>query len=71
MILYYTLTKVNNDAPNGNPLEADAFGQLLSTFRIVSKFDKELCIVAVAQRRKEPRLCRFIGSCRVGALLIN
>lgn len=52
------------DAANGNSLEAEAFLQLLSTYRIASEFDEEeLCklVPAVAQNRSAPELCRSIG----------
>uniref|UniRef100_A0A5B7C7L9 FRIGIDA-like protein n=1 Tax=Davidia involucrata TaxID=16924 RepID=A0A5B7C7L9_DAVIN len=52
------------DATNGNSLEAEAFLQLLATFRIASEFDEEeLCelVLAVAQQRRAPELCRSLG----------
>ncbi|XP_062154925.1 FRIGIDA-like protein 3 [Alnus glutinosa] len=52
------------DAANGNSLEAEAFLQLLATFRIASEFDEEeLCkfVLAVAHRRQAPELCRTLG----------
>ncbi|KAL6957169.1 hypothetical protein U1Q18_042427, partial [Sarracenia purpurea var. burkii] len=51
-------------AANGNSLEAEAFLQLLATFRIASEFDEEeLCklVLAVAHLRRAPELCRSIG----------
>ncbi|KDP32025.1 hypothetical protein JCGZ_12486 [Jatropha curcas] len=58
------LASADTDAPNGNSLEADAFLQLLSTFRIASEFDEEeLCklVLVVARRRQAPELCRSLG----------
>ncbi|KAF7809889.1 FRIGIDA-like protein 3 [Senna tora] len=58
------LARAGIDAANGNSLEAEAFLQLLSTFRIASEFDEEeLCklVLAVAQRRLAPELCRSLG----------
>ncbi|XP_062004141.1 FRIGIDA-like protein 3 [Rosa rugosa] len=53
------------DAANGISLEAEAFLQLLATFRIASEFDEEeLCkvvLAAVAHRRQTPELCRSLG----------
>lgn len=52
------------DAANGNSLEAEAFLQLLATFRIASEFDEEeLCklVLVVARRRQAPELCRSLG----------
>ncbi|KAM6564233.1 hypothetical protein CsatB_024231 [Cannabis sativa] len=52
------------DAANGISLEAEAFLQLLATFRIASDFDEEeLCklVLAVAQHRQAPELCRSLG----------
>jgi hypothetical protein len=52
-------------AANGNSLEAKAFLQLLATFRIASEFDKEelckLVLLAVANQRRAPELCRSLG----------
>ncbi|KAJ9177327.1 hypothetical protein P3X46_012560 [Hevea brasiliensis] len=50
-------------AANGNSLEAYAFLQLLSTFRIASEFDEELCklVLVVAHRRQAPELCCSLG----------
>ncbi|KAJ4964280.1 hypothetical protein NE237_024219 [Protea cynaroides] len=58
------LASVDVDAANGNSLEAEAFLQLLATFRIASEFDdEELCklVLAVARRRQAPELCRSLG----------
>ncbi|KAK7346933.1 hypothetical protein VNO80_21457 [Phaseolus coccineus] len=58
------LARADIDAANGNSLEAKAFLQLISTFRIASEFDdEELCklVLAVAQLRQAPELCRSIG----------
>ncbi|KAJ1403220.1 Frigida-like [Sesbania bispinosa] len=58
------LASADIDAANGHSLEAEAFLQLLSTFRIASEFnEEELCklVLAVAQLRKAPELCRSIG----------
>lgn len=58
------LASAGIDATNGNSLEADAFLQLLSTFRIASEFDEEeLCklVLVVARRRLAPELCRSLG----------
>ncbi|XP_027346032.1 FRIGIDA-like protein 3 [Abrus precatorius] len=58
------LARADTDAANGNSLEAEAFLQLISTFRIASEFDEEeLCklVLAVAQLRQAPELCRSIG----------
>ena len=52
------------NAANGNSLEAEAFLQLLVTFRIASEFDdEELCkiVFAVAHQRQAPELCRSLG----------
>ncbi|KAF8377611.1 hypothetical protein HHK36_030993 [Tetracentron sinense] len=52
------------DATNGNSLEAEAFLQLLATFKIASEFDEEeLCkfVLAIARRRQAPELCRSLG----------
>ncbi|KAI4327390.1 hypothetical protein L6164_019859 [Bauhinia variegata] len=57
------LTRAGIDAANGNSLEAEAFLQLLSTFRIASEFDEEeLCklVLAVSQHRQAPELCRSL-----------
>ena len=58
------LASADIDAANGNSLEAEAFLQLLSTFRIASEFDEEeLCklVLAVAELRQAPELCRSVG----------
>ncbi|KAJ4966547.1 hypothetical protein NE237_018396 [Protea cynaroides] len=58
------LAGANVDAANGNSLEAEAFLQLLATFRIASEFDEEeLCklVLAGARRRQAPELCRSLG----------
>ncbi|XP_062101873.1 FRIGIDA-like protein 3 [Humulus lupulus] len=58
------LTSASTDAANGISLEAEAFLQLLATFRIASDFDEEeLCklVLAVAQHRQAPELCRSLG----------
>ncbi|KAL2333475.1 hypothetical protein Fmac_014688 [Flemingia macrophylla] len=58
------LARADIDAANGNSLEAEAFLQLISTFRIASEFDEEeLCklVLAVAQLRQTTELCRSIG----------
>ncbi|GMY11852.1 FRIGIDA-like protein 3 [Fagus crenata] len=58
------LANAGIDAANGNSLEAEAFLQLLATFRIASEFDEdELCkfVIAVAHRRQAPELCRTLG----------
>lgn len=58
------LVRADIDAANGNSLEAEAFLQLISTFRIASEFDEEeLCklVLAVAQLRQTAELCRSIG----------
>ncbi|KAK9285368.1 hypothetical protein L1049_024559 [Liquidambar formosana] len=52
------------DAANINSLEAEAFLQLLTTFRIGSEFDEEeLCklVLVVAGNRQAPELCRSLG----------
>lgn len=52
------------DAANGNSLEAEAFLQILATFRVASEFDEEeLCkiVLAVVQNRQMPELCRSLG----------
>ena len=52
------------NAANGNSLEAEAFLQLLVTYRIASEFDnEELCkiVFAVAHQRQAPELCRSLG----------
>ncbi|KAJ9562333.1 hypothetical protein OSB04_007493 [Centaurea solstitialis] len=51
-------------AANGKSLEAEAFLQLLATFRIASEFNEdELCKLAfaVCERRQAPELCRSLG----------
>ncbi|OVA10952.1 Frigida-like [Macleaya cordata] len=57
--------RLDVDAANGNSsLEAEAFLQLLATFRITSEFDEEeLCelVLAVAHRWQAPDLCRSLG----------
>ncbi|KAG5040376.1 hypothetical protein JHK82_012497 [Glycine max] len=58
------LARADTDAANGNSLEAKAFFQLISTFKIASEFDEEeLCklVLAVAQLRQAPELCCSIG----------
>ncbi|KAI9113610.1 hypothetical protein K1719_015537 [Acacia pycnantha] len=58
------LARAVTDAANGNSLEAEAFLQLLSVFRIASEFgEEELCklVLAVAQHRQAPELCRSLG----------
>ncbi|KAK3032888.1 hypothetical protein RJ639_034936 [Escallonia herrerae] len=58
------LADADTTAANGNSLEAEAFLQLLATFRIASEFDEEeLCklVLAVAQHRQAPELCRSLG----------
>lgn len=58
------LASADVDAANGISLEAEAFLQLLATFRIASEFDEEeLCkfVHAVAHRRQAPELCRSLG----------
>uniref|UniRef100_A0A2P2JJ57 FRIGIDA-like protein n=1 Tax=Rhizophora mucronata TaxID=61149 RepID=A0A2P2JJ57_RHIMU len=52
------------DATNGISLEADAFLQLLSTYRISSEFDEEeLCklVLIIARSRQAPERCRSLG----------
>ncbi|KAJ7952795.1 FRIGIDA-like protein [Quillaja saponaria] len=58
------LASAGTDVANGNSLEAEAFLQLIATFRIASEFDEEeLCklVLAVAHRRQAPELCRSLG----------
>ncbi|KAK9165934.1 hypothetical protein Scep_001125 [Stephania cephalantha] len=58
------LVEAGIDAANGNSLEADAFLQLLVSFRISSEFEEdELCkiVLAIARRRQAPELCRSLG----------
>ncbi|KAI3986995.1 hypothetical protein MKX01_039930 [Papaver californicum] len=58
------LAEADIDASNGNSLEAEAFLQLLATFRIASEFnEEELCklVLAVTRRRQAPDLCRSLG----------
>ncbi|XWS41825.1 hypothetical protein CRYUN_Cryun17cG0116100 [Craigia yunnanensis] len=57
------LSSAGSDTANGNSFEAEAFFQLLATFRIASEFDEELwkLVVIVAHRRQAPELCRSIG----------
>ncbi|KAL5753081.1 hypothetical protein ACOSP7_023252 [Xanthoceras sorbifolium] len=58
------LASAGTDAANANSLEAEAFLQLLATFRIASEFDEEeLCklVLVVARRRQAPELCRSLG----------
>ncbi|XP_057482632.1 FRIGIDA-like protein 3 [Actinidia eriantha] len=55
------------NAANGNSLEAEAFLQLLVTYRIASEFDdEELCnlVLAVTHQRRAPELCRSLGLTR-------
>ncbi|KAM7507155.1 hypothetical protein LguiA_017608 [Lonicera macranthoides] len=55
---------INNNAANGNSLEAQAFLQILATFKIASEFDEEeLCklVLAASQHRQAPALCRSLG----------
>lgn len=58
------LSNAGSGAAIDNSLEAEAFLQLLATFRIASEFDEEqLCklVFVVAHRRQAPELCRSIG----------
>ncbi|KAF6142400.1 hypothetical protein GIB67_033827 [Kingdonia uniflora] len=58
------LVEVNVDASSSYSLEAEAFLQLLATFRIASEFDQhELCkfLPVVTCRRRLPELCRSLG----------
>ncbi|KAF5188917.1 Frigida-like protein [Thalictrum thalictroides] len=58
------LVEADTDFANGNSLEAEAFLQLLATFRIASEFDEdELCklVLAITRRRQAPELCRSLG----------
>ncbi|TYJ14190.1 hypothetical protein E1A91_A10G100900v1 [Gossypium mustelinum] len=58
------LSNASSGAAIDNSLEAEAFLQLLATFRIASEFDEEqLCklVFVVAHRRQAPELCRSIG----------
>ncbi|XP_047315491.1 FRIGIDA-like protein 3 [Impatiens glandulifera] len=53
------------DAANGISLEeAEAFLQLIATFRLASEFnEEELCklVLAIAHHRRAPELCRSLG----------
>ncbi|KAL4582198.1 hypothetical protein LXL04_006740 [Taraxacum kok-saghyz] len=54
----------NINVNDGKSLEAEAFLQLVGTFRIASEFDEdELCklVFAVCERRHAPNLCRPLG----------
>ncbi|KAF9619593.1 hypothetical protein IFM89_007914, partial [Coptis chinensis] len=58
------LVEANTNGANGSSLEAEAFLQLLATFKIAPEFDKEeLCklVLAIARRRQAPDLCRSLG----------
>ncbi|KAE8662854.1 metal transporter Nramp3-like [Hibiscus syriacus] len=58
------LSNVGSVAADDNSLEAEAFLQLLATFKIASEFDEEhLCklVFVVAHLRQAPELCRSIG----------
>ncbi|KAB2061605.1 hypothetical protein ES319_A10G096800v1 [Gossypium barbadense] len=58
------LSNASSGAAIDNSLEAEAFLQLLATFRIASEFDEEqLCklVFVVAHRQQAPELCRSIG----------
>ncbi|GMI94102.1 hypothetical protein like AT5G48385 [Hibiscus trionum] len=58
------LSDSGSGATIDNSLEAEAFLQLLATFKIASEFDEEqLCklVFVVAHRRQAPELCRSIG----------
>ncbi|KAK8490011.1 hypothetical protein V6N13_133152 [Hibiscus sabdariffa] len=58
------LSNAGSGSANDNSLEAEAFVQLLSTFKIASEFDQEqLCklVFVVAHHRQAPELCRSIG----------
>ncbi|KAE9597669.1 hypothetical protein Lal_00041526 [Lupinus albus] len=58
------LARADIDSANGNSLEAEAFLQVLSTFRIASEFDEEelrKLVLAVSQRKRAPELCRSVG----------
>ncbi|KAG4125458.1 hypothetical protein ERO13_D10G097500v2 [Gossypium hirsutum] len=58
------LSNAGSGAAIDNSLEAEAFLQLLATFRIASEFDEEqLCklVFVVAHRRQAPELCCSIG----------
>ncbi|GJT45837.1 FRIGIDA-like protein 3 [Tanacetum coccineum] len=53
-----------NNAASGKSLEAEAYLQLLATFRIVSEVEEdELCklMLAVCERRQAPELCQSLG----------
>ncbi|CAL5420050.1 unnamed protein product [Camellia sinensis] len=59
-----TLAGMGINAANGKSLEAEAFLQLLATFRILSELDEDkLCklVLAVAHQRQAPELCRSLG----------
>ncbi|XP_071730959.1 uncharacterized protein [Rutidosis leptorrhynchoides] len=52
------------DDVDGKSLEAEAFLQLLSTFKIASEFEEdELCklVIAVCERKQAPKVCRSLG----------
>lgn len=54
----------DNENNDGKSLEAEAFLQLLATFRIASEFDEdELCkiVFAVCECKQAPILCRALG----------
>ncbi|KAJ4848820.1 hypothetical protein Tsubulata_017264, partial [Turnera subulata] len=58
------LASAGTSAANEFSLEAEAFLQLLSTYRIASEFDEdELCklVLAIAHRRQASELCRSLG----------
>ncbi|KAF5940778.1 hypothetical protein HYC85_021945 [Camellia sinensis] len=59
-----TLAAMGINAANGKSLEAEAFLQLLATFRILSELNEDkLCklVLAVAHQRRAPELCRSLG----------
>lgn len=57
------LANVDTDSTNINSLEAEAFLQLLATFRIASEFDEEeLCkLVLAVAGNMAPELCHTLG----------
>nr|AIN75613.1 FRIGIDA3a-2 [Dimocarpus longan] len=58
------LASAGTDPANAKLLEAEAFLQLLATFRIASEFDEEeLCklVLVIAHRRQAPELCHSLG----------
>lgn len=58
------MVEVGTDVASGNLLEAEAFLQLLSTFKIASEFDEEelyKLFLVIGRHKQTPELCRSLG----------